>query len=473
MTQRPNFMLLVAEDTGLHQGCYGNPYADTPDIDRLASEGCRYTRGYTHSPVCAPSRGGLVTGMYPWSLGIHQMRSTLLDPPRLFTHELRDAGYHVGWPTKTDFNFEPPEDFCDSRDNWWEAVPPDGPFFLYRNFGVTHESSVWDTKNPEGNDHAARTAELPDALRHDPAEAPVPPYLADTPNTRREIARYHDALTLQDIRVGQCLDWLDQHGLRDNTVVIYLADHGRGLPREKRWLYDAGVHLPLIVRWPGHIEPGTINEQLIGWVDHAPTWLSLARIDIPGHYQGRVYLGDNRIEPRRYVYSGRDRMDEAFDKVRCVRSKTHLYIRNDFPHIPYAQRNHYMEQELTLHDLRELHTRDGTNDAQAQWLADRKPAEELYDLATDPDSLHNLADNPRQSQTLVALRTELERFLADVGDLGDTTEEDLIAQGLVKDRLEEFRQRIEPLPERYRLGPGIGVLTLREAREQAAALPGV
>lgn len=467
MTQRTNIVLFVAEDTGRHQGCYGNAYAHTPNIDRLAAQGCRYTRGYTHSPVCAPSRSGLVTGMYPWSLGTHQMRSTLLNPPRLFTHELRDAGYCVAWPTKTDFNFEPPDDFCDSTEPWWEQAPPDGPFFLYRNFSVTHESGVWDAgKQP----FAKRTEDLPDELRHDPADAPVPPYLADTPNTRKEIARYHDNLTIQDRQIGHCLGWLDQHGLSDNTIVIYISDHGRGLPREKRWPYDAGVHLPLIVRWPGRIEPGTVNDELVAWVDLAPTFLSLAGVPIPDRYQGQVFLGDGRATPREYAYSGRDRMDEAFDKVRCVWSKTHLYVRNDFPHIPYAQRNRYMEQELTLQDLRELHRNGRTNPQQAVWLTERKPAEELYDLAADPDNLHNLADDPDHEQTLSHLRAELTRFLTEVGDLGETTEEELVDRGLVKDRLEEYHQRIKPLPKEYRLGPDVGVLTLREAQEQATGL---
>ncbi len=464
---RPNIIMLVGEDVGRHHGCYGEPYAHTPHIDRLASQGACYTHGFSHAPVCAPSRSGLVTGRYPVCTGALHMRSTLLDPPRLFTHELRDAGYHVAWPTKLDFNFNPTDGWCDSTDDWRGSLadrPADQPFFLFRNFNNTHESGVWDPP-AANNDFAHRTADLPDELRHDPAGAPIPAYLPDTPQTRQDISRYHDNLTIQDQQVGQVLDEIDAAGLADNTVVIYMSDHGRGLPREKRWLYDAGIRLPLIVRWPGRIAPGSVVDDLVAWVDLAPTILSLAGAPIPDDYDGQVFLGPDAAPPRQYIYAQRDRMDEVFDRVRCVRSKRWHYIRNFYPQLPWAQHQFYMEQEPTYQAMRELHAEGKLHPPADVFLAPTKPAEELYDAEADPDMVRNLADAPEHRAILEQHRAELDRFLASIEDLGAVTEEELIARGLVKDRLDdEYRLRIDALPPRYRVGgPEYAPLTMREA----------
>ena len=288
-------MFLQCEDIWRHLGCYGDAYARTPNMDQLASEGARYTHAISHSPVCAPSRGGMVIGCYPWTVGNHLMRCTLVDPPRMFTHELMDAGYHVSWPTKLDFNFEPTEGWCSDTEDWWKKPAPDRPFFLYRNFDLTHESRMF-RQVPEwhGTDFPC-----PDAFRHDPAGAPVPPYLPDTPELRRQVATYHDAMSAIDYQIGECLRWLDETGQSDNTIVILLSDHGRGLPREKRWCYDAGLHLPLLIRWPDTIQPGSVEDKLVAWVDIAPTILSLAGVAVPDHYQGQVFLGGGRAGERK------------------------------------------------------------------------------------------------------------------------------------------------------------------------------
>lgn len=183
---------------------------------------------------------------------------------------------------------------------------------------------------------------LPDDLRHDPADVTVPPYLPDTPELRLQLAEYHDALTAIDQQIGARLAWLDEQGLRDNTIVIFLSDHGHGLPREKRWCYDAGVHLPLLVRWPDFLKPGSENDELVSWVDIAPTILSLAGVGIPASYEGQIFLGEDRAPPRETVFAGRDRMDAVFDRVRMARDKRWHFIRNDFPELPWAQRQSYM-----------------------------------------------------------------------------------------------------------------------------------
>ena len=462
---RLNFVLLVGEDTGRHMGCYGEPYAHTPNLDRLAAEGCRFTNSFSHAPVCAPSRSGLVTGQYPWKIGTHPMRSTLLDPPRLFTHELRDAGYHVAWPTKTDFNFEPPRDFADTTEDTWKDKLPDGPFFVFRNFNVTHESCLWEKKNHEGVGFAERTAGLEDALRHDPADAPVPPYLPDNAVTRRDIANYFDLLTLQDREIGEVLETLDASPARDRTVVIYMTDHGRGLPREKRWCYDAGVHLPLIVRWPGGLEPGSVDERLVAWVDIAPTVLSLAGVAPPEDYDGRIFLGEHTAEPREYVFAGRDRMDEVYDRQRVARSRRYHYVRNDLPDQPWAVRQSYMEQEPTYQEMRRLHAAGELHGDAAVFMQPSKPAEELFDVAADPHCVHNLSADPAHAEALAEHRGALHRFQREVPDLGLVDEREQIAAGLVKDRLSnEYQSRRGQLDEpTYRMGPDPIPLTRDEA----------
>ena len=460
-------MLLVGEDTGRHQGCYGEDYAHTPHLDRLAREGCRFTNAFSHAPVCAPSRSGLVTGRYPWAIGSHHMRSRLLNPPRLFTHELRDAGVHVAWPTKTDFNFEDPSDFADTSRDWLGELTQQlsgGPAFLYRNFEVTHESKVWDI-NPHGDQPYAQNLARFDAEHlHDPAAAPVPPYLPDTYETRRDIARYHDNLSLQDRQIGEALADLEAAGIADQTLVIYLTDHGRGLPREKRWCYDAGVHLPLIVRWPGHIEPGTVDDRLVAWVDIAPTILTLMGVAPPKDYDGQVFLGPDTAAPRTFVFAGRDRMDANFDYVRVARSTRYHYIRNGFPQLPYASYQWYMEYEPTMQAMRRLHALDRLEGDAALFMAERKAPEEMYDAVADPDCLNNLAGRAEHQEALIEHRAALDEFLYAVPDLGLQDETQLIAEGRVADLLEsDFRPRIQPLPDAYLLGPRLAPLTRHEA----------
>lgn len=460
VNQRPNIMLLQGEDVGRHLGCYGDPVAHTPHLDALAAQGARYTQAFTHSPVCAPSRGGMVTGRYPYSLGNHHMRSTLAKPPRVFVQELKDAGYHVAWTSKLDFNFNPAEGWRHASSPWHNAPAPRQPFFLYENFAVTHESRMF----PEVPDwHGPLPPEGRTAHRHRPEDTRPPPWLCDGPELRRQLVRYHDAFSVLDAQVGQRLAWLEEQGLADNTIVIFLSDHGRGLPREKRWCYDAGLHLPLLVRRPGHIPPGTVCDDLVGWVDIAPTLLSLAGVDIPGDYQGQVFLGPRKAPPRTCCFAGRDRMDEVFDRVRVARDKRWHYIRNFAPHLPWAQCQSYMEQQEIMPVMRARHARGGLSGDTRAFFKDQKPAEELYDAANDPDCLRNLAGDPALRDVLETMRARLDAHLGEVNDLGTVTEEDLVARGVLTDRLPEYRQRAVSLPPSLRIGPDPTPMTLREA----------
>ncbi|HWN93790.1 MAG TPA: sulfatase [Methylomirabilota bacterium] len=311
---RPNIIWIVGEDLGPELRCYGDKNALTPNIDRLAREGARFTRAFTHAPVCAPSRSGLITGMYPTTIGTHHMRSELLSPPRAFTSYLRDAGYFTAWPGKTDFNFKVPKDAFDSTANWRTNIPRQ-PFFAYINFPESHESQIRAGTN-QMKKNLARLK--PNEFRA-PAKMKLPPYHPDTPETRRDLANYYNLATAVDYHVGDVLRLLEDKNLATNTIVIFFGDHGRGLPRSKRWVYDSGIRVPLIVRWPGVIKPGTVREDLVSFIDFAPTMLALAGAMIPTNLQGQVFLGPKTAPERKYIFAARDRMDETPDRIRTVR----------------------------------------------------------------------------------------------------------------------------------------------------------
>lgn len=453
--ERPNIVWIVGEDLGPELGCYGDPQAITPNLDRFAREGARFTHCFTHAPVCAPSRAGLITGQYPTTIGTHHMRSKLIAPPPTFTSLLRQAGYFVAWPGKTDFNFDVPKDAFDSTVDWFRRKElPKQPFFAYINFTDSHESSI-----RMADKFKTATATLTPEQRHDPANMVLPPYHPDTPEVRRDLANYYDLVTTVDQKVGAVLRLLDEHRVADNTVVIFFGDHGRGLPRSKRWVYDSGTHVPLLVRWPGKIKPGSVREDLVSFIDFAPTMLALAQIQspeskvrapVPGAanstpqlyppMQGIVFLGPQTQE-RKYVFSARDRMDETPDRIRAVRSKQFRYIRNFQPELPYAQRIAYGEEMPTLQVWRRLNAEEKLNDVQKLFFAPTKPREELYDCEADPHQINNLAASPKHEAVLKEMRAALDSWIAETHDLGATPEAELVKRGLVRDMTEQYADR--------------------------------
>jgi len=439
--KQPNIIWLILDDASPTLGCYGDEQAITPSMDRLAREGTRFTRAFTHAPVCAPSRSGLVTGMYPTTIGSHHMRSKLINPPETFMSLLRKAGYYVMWPGKTDFNFDlpdpkaqtafadPPSGSCDSRANWIDATLPRQPFFAYLNLGVVHESQV----RANALQHTRNTARLKPGESHDPAKMKVPAYYPDAAEVRHGLAQYYDLMTAADYTVGDVLAWLDKYGIAESTVVLLFSDHGRGMPREKRWLYDSGIHVPLIVRWPGKLKPGTVRDDLVSFIDFAPTMLSIAGINVSPRLQGQVFLGDQQAKEREYVYAARDRMDETFDRIRAVRDKRFEYIRNFHPELPYAQRIAYNEENPTMRIWRKLHEEGKLNGAPALFFAPTKPPEELYDTRSDPEEIHNLAADPKYQKVLARMRLAIDKWIKETKDLGEIPEEELIRRGVVRE----------------------------------------
>ncbi len=444
--ERPNIVWISAEDMGPRLGSYGDEVARTPNLDRLAGLGTRYTRVFTTAGVCSPSRAAIITGMHQVSFGAHHMRTLSgapfapepapysVVPPhyvKTFTEYLRAAGYYTTNNVKEDYQFETPVtawDESSSEAHWRGRRDADQPFFSVFNFTTTHESQIWP-------DPAAAFATMglpasaadppPDPLSTAPESVAVPPYYPDTPIVRRDIAQQYDNIAIMDAQAGMILDQLEEDGLMETTIVFFWSDHGDGLPRHKRWLYDSGLHVPLIIRTPGQLP--RVNEELVSFLDLAPTVLSLAGVEPPAHMQGRALLGGfagNR-PPHEYVYAARDRFDEQYDMSRAVRDTRYKYIRNYRPEKPYVLRMAYANVMPTMQELFRLQAGGGLTEVQSLWMQPRRPVHEFYDTRVDPHEVNNLAYDPAYSGDLFRLQTALDDWMAEVGDMGFTSELDM------------------------------------------------
>jgi arylsulfatase A-like enzyme len=433
----PNIVWITVEDMSPRLAACGDSTAYTPNLDRFASEGVRYTNAYSVSGVCAPSRAALITGMYPTSIGAQHMRTLartaaidqVTDPEslaipvyeavpspevRCFTEYLRAAGYYCSNNSKTDYQFKSPVTAWDesSTQAHWRNRPGGMPFFSVFNFTTTHESQVWQRSGTP--------------LLIDPNAVELPPYYPDTPIVRQDVARHYNNIQLMDAEVGLILRQLDQDGLADNTIVFFFGDHGDGLPRAKRWLYDSGLRVPFIVRYPDKRGAGSVNDELVSFVDFAPTTLSLAGVDIPSHIQGQAFLGPRKAAEREYIYAAKDRMDPAIDTARAVRDKQFKYIRNYRPEKPFVQFIPYRNQMGLMRELLRMDREGGLDEIQKLWFRKVKPVEELYDTKEDPHEVRNLAELREFGSVLEKMRSVHEKWVDQTGDLGMIPEQDLV-----------------------------------------------
>jgi uncharacterized sulfatase len=442
---KPNILWITCEDMSPDLGCYGDSWSISPNIDKLTGEGLRYTNAFSISGVCAPSRSALITGMYPTTIGSHHMRSKAVPPPyvKCFTEYLRKAGYYCTNNSKTDYNFNVPItawDESSTKAHWRKRPNKNQSFFAVFNFTTTHESRI---RIPAGQ-FAELTKRLTPSERHNPDQAVVPPYYPDTPETRKDWANYYDLITAMDKQVADLLNQLDEDGLSDSTIVFFYSDHGRGLPRAKRWIYDSGTHVPLIVRWPGTIQPGTVCDDLVCFIDFGPTVLSLAGVKIPDYIQGKAFLGEQKSQPRKYVFAARDRMDETYDIIRCVRDKQYKYIRNFEPEKTYAQHIAYMDKMPTMQIMRELNALGKLKGPQKLYFRQTKPFEELYDITADPHEINNLADSPAHRKVLKKMGQILTQWMKDTGDLGLIPEKQLNKRRMVMAKDQEWSETTTP-----------------------------
>lgn len=413
--QPPNILWITSEDNGPQLGAYGDRYADTPHLDQFAARSLLYRTCWSNAPVCAPARTTIISGMYPTSTGGEHMRSMarLPDWMAMYPAVLREAGYWCTNNSKEDYNLQQPRDLWhqSSAQAHWRNRPDDGmPFFSVFNFTVSHESQV---------------RKRPHRPVHDPAEAPVPAYHPDTPEVRRDWAQYYDKMTEMDAQVGQVLAELQADGLAESTIVFYYGDHGAGMPRSKRWPYNSGLHVPLIVHVPEAYRPlapddyqrGGTSERLVAFVDLMPTVLSLAGIEPPDYLQGRAFMGKYVAPPNEYLFGFRGRMDERYDLVRSVTDGRYVYLRHFMPHEIYGQHISYMFQTPTTQVWERMFREGKLNEAQSRFWQP-KEVHELYDLRSDPDEVHDLADDPAHAATRERLGTALRQWMLQVRDVG-------------------------------------------------------
>lgn len=421
---RPNVLWLTCEDMSPNLGCFGDRYATSPNLDRLAARGLRYVNAWSNAPVCAPARTTLISGLYPTSTGAEHMRSMTRLPAgmKMYPQFLREAGYYCTNNSKEDYNLEKPGKVWDDSSGkaHWKNRPKGQPFFAVFNFTITHESQI-------------RTR--PHTWVHDPAKVPLPAYHPDTPEVRKDWAQYYDNITTMDGLVGAKLKELADAGLADDTVVFFYSDHGSGMPRSKRWPYNSGLNVPLIIYFPEkyrHLAPkeyaaGGQTDRLVSFVDFAPTLLSLVGVQPPDTWQGRAFLGRHEAKPREYVHGFRGRMDERYDLVRSVRDKRYVYVRNYMPHKVYGQHLDYMFQTPTTRVWKQLYD-EGKLKPPQTYFWQTKPPEELYDLENDRDEVHNLAGSAQHQEVLTRLRQVQREHALKVRDVGFLPESEIHAR---------------------------------------------
>ncbi|HEY3840422.1 MAG TPA: sulfatase, partial [Bryobacteraceae bacterium] len=452
---RPNILYVIQEDIGPNHACDGEPLVKTPNIDRFASQSIRFTQAYTTGPVCSASRSALMSGCYQNRIEAHQHRTwdwnkrPLPSPVRHISEWFREAGYFTcnlqpaqvkkktGNPRdsvhgaagsgKVDLNFflnaSEKQKFFDGTD--WNQRQPGQPFFAHITIIETHKGVGWKIAR-----------EQPKSELVDPNQVKLASYYPDSPIARDEYANYLDAIHLSDGYVGQLLDRLERDGLRDNTIVVISSDHGP-LFRGKQFLYDGGIHIPLMIRFPNGKGAGTVDDRFVSAIDFAPTLLGFAGIRPPaGAVQGQDVFGPDS-QPREHIFAARDRMDISIDRMRAVRTRQYKYIRNYYPGTPYMQHNPYKEGSYPTWNLvKELNRQGKLNAQQALFAAAEKPVEELFDVQADPDEVHNLATDPARHETLQRMRALVDSFVR---------END--AHYLAEDALDVYRGYYGHLPE--------------------------
>jgi len=436
---RPNIIWLVCEDQSPEFfPMYGDSVVELPVLETLASQSIIFRNAYSPAPVCAPARSSIITGMYPTTLGTHNMRCynaynpdnqpeidvpsyspVVPDNVQPFTHYLRKEGYYCTNNAKEDYNFATLVSMWDesSKKATWRNREANQPFFAVFNFEVTHESMIWRNGDKE--------------LLVGPQSFKVPPYFPDDSVTRHDLAVNYSNLARLDKEIGEIIQQLKKDNLYDNSIIFFYSDHGGPFPRHKRALYETGTKVPLFVKFPGQ-QKTDWNDDLVSFIDFAPTVLSLAGIQPPDYMQGLALFGDYKSDSKRdYLYSASDRFDETYDRVRAVRSDKYKYIKNYFPEKPYALSISYRLNMPLMRHLIELSEEGALSDYQKLWMSDTKDPEELYDLEEDPYELNNLAGKIEYQSVLSDLRDKLINWENETNDLGGFNERDLINNWLI------------------------------------------
>tara|TARA_B100000900_G_scaffold255507_1_gene217710 strand:+ start:154 stop:1812 length:1659 start_codon:yes stop_codon:yes gene_type:complete len=444
-----NVVWISCEDMGPVLSAYDNTAVHTPNIDRLANEGVKYTNAYATVGVCAPSRFSIITGMYPARLGAHNMRTGdhnnfkwpediklrkdkgVLDksgknvpdyevvPPayvKPFPEYLRAQGYYCINDNKCDYQFNAPFTAWDDvyGGGSYKNAPEGHPFFYVKNYYTTHESRIWLRKDKP--------------MTVAPSAVAVPDYYADIPIVREGIARKYSNIEALDKEVGVLLDQLEADGVMENSVIFFWSDHGGNLLRQKRAVGDSGLHVPLIIRYPNGYRAGETESRMVSLMDLGPTVLSLTGQKPPKYMDGKAFAGPFEEAPRDYIFGSADRFDESTDMQRSVLDGRYVYIKNFMPELPLIYRNRYREQIPMNKHLIELDAEGKLEGDAAYIFMKTKPQEELYDLKNDPYEVHNLANDPAHAEKLKEMSTQLSQWQSAIQDRGFTPESEIIRE---------------------------------------------
>ncbi len=429
-TTRPNIVWIIPDDMSANFSCYGETAVDTPNVDKLAAEGVRFTNAFVTAPVCSTCRSAFITGMYQTTIGAHHHRSgrgkekihlpeNISLVPKLF----QDAGYHTtisGWPMdgkklgKTDYNFEWDESVYDGND--WSDRASGQPFFAQ----IQTAGGKLRGRDAQGWEKIASAAERRLGSRTSINAVTLPPYYPEHPDVVRDWAAYLDSVRMTDVMVGEVIARLEAEGVLENTLVLFMTDHGISHARGKQFLYDEGLHVPLVISGPG-IVPRTIRNDVVEHIDIAALSLAAAGIEIPAAMQAKDILAKD-YQPREAVFAARDRCDETVDHIRSVRTKDFKYIRNFLPQRPYLQPCAYKDAKAILIAIRQWHDSGQLDEVQELLMREVRPEEELYDLSSDPHEINNLAGDPRFARTLSELRGRLDQWMVETDDQGRQNE---------------------------------------------------
>ncbi|WP_417747206.1 sulfatase [Rosistilla oblonga] len=421
----PNIVWIIPDDMSAEFSCYGETAIETPNVDSLATAGVKFTNAYVTAPVCSTCRSAFITGMYQTSIGAHHHRSgrgtekiELPDGVAMVPKLFQKAGYHTsitGWPMngklgKTDYNFQWDKSIYDSND--WGDRKPGQPFFAQ----IQTQGGKLRGKDARGWEKIATAAEKELGSRTPISAVALPPYYPNHPDIVRDWAAYLDSVRMTDAMVGEVVARLESEGVRDNTLILFMTDHGISHARGKQFLYDEGLHVPLVIAGPG-IAAGTVREDLVEHIDIAALSLAAAGIPVPANMQARdIFAAD--YQPRTAVFAARDRCDETVEHIRSVRTEDFKYIRYFLPNRPYLQPCAYKDAKQILIALRQWHAAGKLNATQELLFRETRPPEELYDLKNDPHEIDNLADDPAFAQQLKSLRARLDQWMETTGDQG-------------------------------------------------------
>ena len=429
---RPNILWITSEDnSAFWLGCYGNEQAQTPVLDQLAGEGVKFTQAFSNGPVCAVARSTLLNGIYAPALGTQHMRSRYPVPKQIkpYVSYLREAGYYCTNNSKTDYNQAGNDaalwDECSGKAHY-KHCPEGKPFFAIFNLLVTHESKLF----PENVDRQRKQGIIPETPRLALDQVQVPECMPDLPESRSDVAIYHDLITALDTQVGELLSELKKAGHADDTIVFYYSDHGGATARGKRYLTNSGENVPLIVYFPPkwqHLSPfaaGSEANELVGFVDFGPTLISLCDLEKPSQMMGRPFLGTHReaapADDVAFVYSGR--FDGRPGMRRGITDGRYTYVRRFMPYLPEAPLSLYSLSQPAWKAWEQAWEADELTGYYKQLWEPNQEVEVLIDNQNDPWQLHNLASDPAHAEKLAAMRSRLKQKMAEVRDTGVVSE---------------------------------------------------